>query len=263
VSLKIAVNGAAGRMGKRLICLLAEDRSWQLVSATETAGHPAIGKDAGMQAGAEEIGVALTAQIQGSPDVLVDFSTPAASVERATQCAQMGTAVVVGTTGLSAQQMREMRSNVATRVPLLISPNMSVGVNALFALAEQVARALGDQWDIEIIEAHHSRKKDAPSGTAVRLAEIMCATRGWDPPETLCYGRQGTVGERPAMQIGVHAVRGGDIVGTHTILFAGRGETLELKHSATSRDIFAAGALQAARFLVGKPPGLYAMKDML
>jgi len=262
-NLKVAVNGAAGRMGRRLVSLLVETEGCELVSAIEAEGHSALGADAGTVAGVGPLGVPITTQIQGTPDVLLDFSTPQASVQRALECARMGTAVLVGTTGLSAEQLEKMKSEVASRVPLLIAPNMSLGVNILFNLVGQVARALAGEWDMEIVEAHHNKKKDAPSGTARELAEIICTALGWTPSEVLCYGREGAVGEKPPKQIGIHAVRGGDIVGEHTVLFAGPGERIELTHRATNRDIFARGAIRAAKFLAHKPPGLYSMNDVL
>ena len=262
-NLRVAVSGAAGRMGRAVVRLLLEEEGCELVSAVEAQGHSALGADAGQLAGAARIGVPLTAHIQGQPHVLIDFSTPDASVERALECARTGTAVVVGTTGLSTTQMQRMHSEVASRVPLLIASNMSLGVNILFALAGQAARALGREWNVEVVEAHHSRKKDAPSGTALRLAEAICDALGWATSDVLCCGREGAVGERPFKEVGVHAVRGGDIVGDHTVLFAGQGERIELVHRATSRDIFARGAIRAARFMAHKPPGLYSMSDVL
>jgi 4-hydroxy-tetrahydrodipicolinate reductase len=152
---------------------------------------------------------------------------------------------------------------VASKVPVLVTPNMSVGINLLLETVGQVARALGEQYDIEIVETHHRRKKDAPSGTALKLAHAICQALSWDPKEALIYGRQGEVGERPGKQIALLAVRGGDVVGDHTVIFAGEGERIELTHRASSRDVFARGAIRAARFLAGRAPGLYSMKDVL
>jgi len=186
-----------------------------------------------------------------------------AFLARAVECAELGTAVVVGTTGFSDEQRRTFEREVASKVPVLIAPNMSVGMNLLFELVAEVAGVLGEEYDIEIVEMHHRRKKDAPSGTALKLAERICERMSWHAGEVLLGGRHGMVGERPRRQLAVHAVRGGDVVGDHMVIFAGQGERIELIHRATSRDVFARGALRAARFLVGRPPGLYGMKDVL
>jgi len=188
---------------------------------------------------------------------------PAATISRARQCAEAGVALLIGTTGLSAQQRSEIEDEVATRVPVLIAPNMSVGVNLLYDLVARAAGVLGQGYDVEVIEAHHRRKVDAPSGTAMELARRLCAALGRDPDAVLLYGRSGRVGQRTGEEIAVHAVRGGDIVGDHTVLFAGPGERIELTHRASSRDVFATGAIRAARFLQGQGPGLYTMQDAL
>ena len=261
--IKVGVSGASGRMGRRLISLLAEQSDCGLACALERPGHPDLGKDAGLVAGMCELGVPITEQVCGEPDVLLDFSAPEASVDHATECAALGTAVVLGTTGFSPEQMQKLERDVGARIPLLIAPNMSVGINLLIELVGQVARALGEQYDVEIVETHHRRKKDAPSGTALQLARTICEALDWDPEQVLNYGRQGVVGERPRRQLAVHAVRGGDVTGDHTIIFAGEGERIELTHRASSRDVFAQGAIRAARFLVGRPPGLYGMRDVL
>ena len=260
---RIAVNGAAGRMGRRIICLLTEEKDCELACALERQGHPDLGKDAGLLAGIGELGIPLTDRISGKPNVLLDFSAPEATLARALECARLGTAVVIGTTGLSEEQKHRIQLEVASVVPVLVASNMSLGVNVLLRLVGEVARALGEQYDIEIIETHHRRKKDAPSGTALALAERLCRALHWKPEEALTYGRSGMVGERPRRQLGMHAVRGGDVVGDHTVIFAGEGERIELTHRASSRDVFARGAIRAARFLNGKAPGLYSMEDML
>lgn len=261
--IKTAVNGASGRMGRRIIGLLAEQADCTLVCAVEKPGHPDVGKDAGLVAGTRQLGVSISERVCGAPDVLLDFSGPDACLARAKECAALGTAVLVGTTGLSSGQVQQLERDVAPKVPVLIAPNMSVGVNLLFELIGPVARALGEEYDVEIIETHHRRKKDAPSGTALKLAQTICQALGWDPDQALTYGREGAVGERPRKQLAVHAVRGGDVVGEHTVIFAGEGERIELTHRAGSRDVFARGAIRAARFLAGRPPGLYSMKDVL
>ena len=261
--MKVAINGAAGAMGKRLIALLRETDDLQLVAALDRQDHPDLGKDAGLLAGGEPLGVMLSDELSAHPDVLVDFSAPEATVARAAECAEKGVAVVIGTTGLTAEQRDRIERQVAAKVPVLLAPNMSLGVNVLFGLVERVARALGDGYDIEIVEAHHRRKKDAPSGTALELGRRIARALDRDPEAVLCYGRQGPVGARKPEEIAIHAVRGGDIVGDHTVVFAAEGERLELTHRASSRDVFAHGALRAARFLAGKPPGLYSMAHVL
>ena len=250
-------------MGRMLVSVVSQDPECKLVAATEASGHPQLGEDAGKVAGVGDLAVVIGDELVGEPDVFLDFSAPEATVRRAKECAKLGTAVVVGTTGFSDEQIDELKSSVAAKIPLLVAPNMSIGVNLLFALAAQAARAVGKDWDIEIIEAHHNKKKDAPSGTANGLAEAICGELGWDQDSVLCHGRQGAVGERPREEVGIHAVRGGDIVGTHTVLLAGAGQTIELTHRAGSRDIFARGAVRAGKFVCNKEPGFYTMKDVL
>jgi 4-hydroxy-tetrahydrodipicolinate reductase len=261
--MKVAVNGAAGAMGRRIISLLSEKADCRLVCALERGDHPSLGQDAGVLAGTGTVGVPLTTRLGGQPDVLVDFSAPESTMARARECAAAGTAVVIGTTGLSEDQVAELRQKVAARVPVLVTPNMSIGVNLLFRLVGEVAKALGDGYDIEIVEAHHRRKKDAPSGTAAELARRICAALDRDPAAVLRFGREGICGPRTLDEIGVHAILGGDIVGDHTVIFAGEGERVELVHKASSRDVFARGAIRAATFLAGRKPGIYTMQDVL
>ncbi len=260
--MRMAVNGAGGAMGRRIVALAKEFPGYELVAALERPGHTALGKDAGALAGIEPNGVLVSTAMGGDPDVLIDFSSPGASVERALECSEHGVAVVLGTTGLTPEQVSEVRERVAPRVPVLIAPNMSLGVNLLFRLAAEAARALGAAYDVEIIEAHHRRKVDAPSGTAMELARRICEALERDADSCLSFGRQGAAGPRKANEVGVHAVRGGDIVGDHTVLFAGDGERIELTHRATSRDIFARGALRAAGYVAGCKPGMYSMRDV-
>jgi 4-hydroxy-tetrahydrodipicolinate reductase len=259
----VALSGAAGAMGRQVVRLVAASEDCELVAAVERADHPDLGQDAGELAGAGALGVPLSAELTGEGDVLIDFSAPEAACAGACACAARGMAVVIGTTGLSPEQRRRIEEEAAARVPVLIAPNMSVGVNLLFALAEEVASALGPGYDVEIVEAHHRRKVDAPSGTAMELLRRVCRATGREAESDARHGRRGATGPREAREVGVHAVRGGDIVGDHTVLFAGQGERLELTHRATSREVFARGALRAARFLVEQAPGLYSMQDML
>ncbi len=263
--MKIAVSGAAGRMGRRIVALAHEHPEITISGALESPGNPAAGMDAGEVAGIGRIGVSITydvKQVMENCDVLVDFSAPGASVEHVKAAAAAGKAVVVGTTGFSEDQRKELRE-VGARTRFLIAPNMSRGVNLLFSLAGRVAGTLGENYDVEIVESHHKLKKDAPSGTAVKLAEIIAAALGRDLAADGIYGRQGQVGERKPKEIGVLAIRGGDIVGEHTVMFITGGERIELTHRAHSRDAFAGGAIRAALWLVSQPNGIYDMQDVL
>ncbi len=260
--IKIAVSGAAGRMGRRIIARITEDEECELVCALECAGSAALSKDAGEVAGAGTTGVDIATGLSAAPDVLIDFSMPGPCLQRLEECAERRIAAVVGTTGFDAAEKERIRQ-LGGRIALLASPNMGLGVNLMFKLAPQIASLLGSGYDMEIVESHHKHKKDAPSGTALGIAESICQALGLDPEAALIYGRKGIAGERPEAQIGVHAVRGGDIVGEHTVIYAGDGERLELTHRASSRDTFAAGAIKAAKFIKGKKPGLYDMQDVL
>lgn len=263
--IRAVVTGAAGKMGGRMIALLREAPDFVLVGATERPGHPALGRDAGEVAGAGAAGVkvadALAPLLPGA-DVAIDFTAPEASVAHVRAAAAAGKAIVVGTTGLSKDHLAEIRTH-AERIPCVVSPNMSVGVNVLFRLLAEAARLLGEDYDIEVTEAHHHFKKDAPSGTAVKMAQVLAEALGRDLEQVGIYGRKGMVGERPKKEIGIHTVRAGDIVGEHTVIFGGMGERIELTHRAHSRDNFGRGALRAARFAVRAAPGLYDMGDVL
>jgi 4-hydroxy-tetrahydrodipicolinate reductase len=249
-------------MGARLVALVPQEKDMRLAAALEHPAHPALGRDVGAANKGPEVGVIVGAQLPDGLDVLIDFSTPESTAQRARECAAKKVALVVGTTGLNPAQTRTL-TRAARQVPCLAAPNMSLGVNLLFQIAPKVAAALGDEYDIEIVEAHHRFKKDSPSGTALRLAEEIARALKRDLQECLNYGRKGVVGERPRRQIGIHAVRAGDIVGDHTVLFSSLGERIELVHRAHSRDTFCRGAIAAARFLVGKEPGMYRMADVL
>jgi 4-hydroxy-tetrahydrodipicolinate reductase len=195
-------------------------------------------------------------------DVVVDFTSHEASVKNTSVAAENGVAMVIGSTGFTADAKARIRQDAA-RIPVVLSPNMSVGVNVMFALVAQAARVLGDAYDVEIVEMHHGKKKDAPSGTAVRLAEVAAESLGRDPARDVVYARHGMIGERTPREIGVMSLRGGDVVGEHTVFFAGQGERLEVTHRATSRDQFARGALRAALWVKGRAPGMYDMHDVL
>jgi 4-hydroxy-tetrahydrodipicolinate reductase len=261
----IVVAGAAGRMGNRIIACLAGLPDLRLVAALEAPGHPAIGRDAGELAGVGKAGVSVGADAAAEitrDRVLIEFSVPEASLAHLRLVAQTGARAVIGTTGFSGAQRAEI-GELAKRAPILLSPNMSVATNVAFSLLATMAKALGDEYDVEITEIHHRFKKDAPSGTALRMAEVVAAALGRDLDQVAVYGRQGLPGERTKPEIGILSLRSGDVVGEHTVSFGTLGERLELVHRAHNRDTYARGALRAARFIVGRPPGLYSMADVL
>lgn len=263
---RLIITGAAGRMGKRLVALTLADDALSLAAAVDHPESDDIGVDAGTCAGVLPAGVPIVGELAledlAAADVVIDFSARETAAAFACQAVDAGCGVVIGTTGLSAED-GALLEKLGSRGRVLVAPNMSVGINLLFLIAEQVAKALSEDYDIEVVEMHHGRKKDAPSGTAKRLGEILAEARGWDYEADTSHGRQGMVGERPMRQIGMHALRGGDVIGEHTVLFAGEGERIELTHRASSRDAFARGALRAAKFLAGAPNGFYCMRDVL
>ncbi len=261
----VVVAGAAGRMGSRLVALVHEDPDLRLAGALEAPGHPALHRDAGETAGIGRINVPISEDVEGllGPGrVLIEFSVPDASLAHLRAVARAGGHAVIGTTGFSAAQREEIAA-LARRAPIMLAPNMSVAVTLAFRLLAIMARALGDEYDVEITETHHRFKKDAPSGTAVRMAEIVAEALGRDLDSVAVHGRHGLPGERPAKEIGVFSLRSGDVVGEHTVSFGTLGERLELTHRAHSRDTFARGALRAARWVAGQAPGLYSMHDVL
>lgn len=258
--IRIGVSGCCGRMGRAVVRLAAEDAALRVAAGVTVAGDPLLGQDVGTIAGVKALGVAVAEKPGATPDVCVDFSTPAACARWAAWCAERGVALVSGTTGLGEAEQAALR-NAAGRVAVVWAANMSVGVNLLLGLVEQAARALDAGWDVEIVEAHHRNKADAPSGTARALLGSVNAGRGEEA--ALKHGRHGAHELRNAGEIGVHAVRMGGVVGDHDVHFASSGEVLTLSHRAGSRDIFAAGALRAAKWIVGKPAGLYSMQDVL
>ena len=262
---KIAVPGAAGKMGRNIIRVLAETPTAQLIAAVERQAHADLGRDAGTIAGIAPIGVNLRPDLDAAldeADVLIDFTAPVATAWMATRCAAREVAMVIGTTGLGDPERRAV-AKAAEQVPVVLSPNMSVGVNVLFGLLDIAARALGPGYDTEIVEIHHRLKKDAPSGTALRMAEVLAAAVERDLAEVGVYGRHGEVGARKPEEIGVMTVRGGDVVGEHTAYFLGLGERIEITHRASSRETFARGAVRAALWLRDRDPGLYDMQDVL
>src|SRR5882762_8115290 len=264
-AVNLIVGGAAGRMGSRIVALHGEAPGLRMVGALEAPGHRALGRDAGEAAGGGKLGIPITADAAAvitRDRVLIEFSVPEASLEHLRLVAQAGARAVIGTTGFTAAQRAEV-AELARRAAILLSPNMSVATNVAFKLLATMAKALGDENDVEITETHHRFKKDAPSATALRMAEIVAAALGRDLDQVAVYGRQGLPGERTRPEIGILSLRSGDVVGEHTVSFGTLGERLELVHKAHNRDTYARGALRAARFVVGKPPGLYSMADVL
>jgi 4-hydroxy-tetrahydrodipicolinate reductase len=260
--IRICIAGACGRMGQRLLTLAAADETFVITGALERADHPSVGKDISATIGLKAP-LAVTSDVTecfANCDVMTDFTTPESTLVHLEAAGNAQKAMVIGTTGLTGEQSAKLQ-DMATRIPAVVAANMSLGVNALFALTDSAAQMLGEDFDLEIVEAHHRLKKDAPSGTARRLAEILAERRGLK--DSLRHGREGIVGVRPEDEIGVHAVRGGDIVGEHTVLFAGMGERIELTHRAHSRDTFVRGALVAAKFIVKQKPGIYNMQQVL
>jgi 4-hydroxy-tetrahydrodipicolinate reductase len=263
--IRVAVTGIAGRMGGRILSLLLQEDGIEIVGATEREGHPALGKDAGIVIGLGEINVPLSDRIEEAAlkaDVIVDFTTPVATLRHAEYASKTGKPMVIGTTGFK-DEAREKIRRLAKGFPCVLSPNMSVGVNVMFEIVRRLAGLLGDGFDVEIIEMHHKHKIDSPSGTALRLGEVVAEALGRDFREVARFERHGQIGERRRDEIGIQTVRGGDVVGEHTVIFLGTGERLELTHRATSRDNFAIGAIRALKWVVGRPPGIYTMKDVL
>ena len=261
---RIAIAGSTGRMGRALIEALAQTGDFQVKAALERPDSPFLGKDAGELVGSP-CGVRISADLERSLadcEVLVDFTRPEATLKHIEICRSRGIRMVIGTTGFTPEQ-KKLISAASRDIAMVMAPNMSVGVNLTFRLIELAAKILNEGYDVEIIEAHHRHKVDAPSGTALRMGEVIAQALGRDLAECAVYGREGVTGERKPATIGFATVRGGDIVGDHTALFAGTGERVEITHRAASRATFALGALRAARFLVGKKTGLFDMQDVL
>ena len=259
---RLAVHGACGRMGQRLVALAREDHDLHVVAAIDSPGHPHLGGDAGQLSGGPLLGVPVLAElpIGARVDCVIDFSVPTATLGVLKTCVDRAIPLVVATTGFEPAERDEILA-AAHHTAVLLSPSMSLVVNLLFKLTKLTAETLaGKGFDVEIVERHHRFKKDAPSGTAAQFARIVQAAMG---QERIVHGREGLVGERPGGEIGMHAVRGGDNVGEHTVVFSALGETLELVHKGYSRDSYARGALLAAKYLAGKPAGLYTMDDVL
>ena len=262
---RIAIAGAAGRMGQVLIEACSQADGLQLSGAFEYSGHPAAGQDCGLLVGLEENGLSIGEGVESLGDdfdVLIDFTRPAASLQNIAWCRQQRKRIVIGTTGFD-EVGKAVINAAAADIPIMFAPNMSVGVNLCFKLLEIAAGALGDDVDIEVIEAHHRHKVDAPSGTALRMGEVIADTLGRNLAEDAIYGREGITAERERRTIGFSTIRAGDIVGEHTVMFAGLGEQVEITHKASSRMTFASGAMRAAGWLMQRDNGLYDMQDVL
>ena len=262
---RIAITGAAGRMGRSLIEACQQTDGMTVTAVLEHPDSTLLGSDAGDLAGIGKLGVTLgsdLAAVTADFDVLIDFTRPEPTLANLEICRKAGRRMVIGTTGFSAAQQQQI-AGAANDIAIVFAPNMSVGVNLCFKLLETAARVLGDEVDIEVIEAHHRHKVDAPSGTALRMGEVVAGALGRDLEDCAVYGRQGHTGERDRKTIGFETIRAGDIVGDHTVMFAGRGEIVEITHKASSRMTFANGAIRASGWLMSRAPGLFDMQDVL
>lgn len=262
--IRFAIAGSAGRMGRTLIETILKDPDAELSAALEHGGSPVLGKDAGELVGSP-CGVLVTHDLDAAlavSDCLIDFTRPEGTLAHLAACRKHKVSLVIGTTGFDAAGKAAI-AEAAKDIPVVFAPNMAVGVNAVFKLLDVAARILNEGYDVEVIEAHHRHKVDAPSGTALRMGEVVAAALGRDLSECAVYGREGHTGERPATQIGFSTIRGGDIVGDHTVLFAGVGERIEITHKSASRTSYAVGAVRAGRFMRGKASGLFDMQDVL
>ena len=265
MTIRIGVCGAAGRMGKTIIETCHEIKGVKITAAIEQKGSPALGKDAGEVAGVGTLGVVIVddlARVAGKFDVLIDFTSASSVTGNVGKCRKAGKNMVIGTTGLAPEQ-KKIIARAARDIAIVCAPNMSIGVNLCFKLLEMAAQVIGADSDIEIIEAHHREKRDAPSGTSLRMGEVIAGTLGRDLRKCAVYGRQGLTGPRDKKTIGFETIRAGDIVGEHTVMFATCGERVEISHKASSRKTFATGAIRAAQWLAGRQKGLYDMQDVL
>jgi 4-hydroxy-tetrahydrodipicolinate reductase len=263
--MRIAILGADGRMGRALVrAIVQAGPEARLVAATERAGSPALGQDAGVVAMGQPLGVAIAEGVPetGVADVWIDFTVPAATAAYTEAAVAAGASLVIGTTGLRPEE-RAAIERAAKKIPVVFAANYSIGINVMLELVADAAQTLGTSYDLEIVETHHRAKRDAPSGTALRLAEALAEATGRDLATDARYERHGEIGPRPTAQIGVQTLRGGDVVGDHTVHFLGTGDRLEITHRASSRDTFATGAVRAALWLAGRPAGLYDMRSVL
>ncbi|MCG6878165.1 MAG: 4-hydroxy-tetrahydrodipicolinate reductase [Deltaproteobacteria bacterium] len=262
---KIVVAGAAGRMGGRIVHMIHQNPETDLVGAFEYPDHASVGEDAGSVAGVGELGVRIYGDMDEAvtgAHVLIDFTRPESTLLNAKTASKKGIPIVIGTTGINEDGVEKIK-RISEKIPCVMAPNMSVGVNVMFKIAGEMARILGKDYDMEILEVHHRLKKDAPSGTAMRLGQILAEAVDRDLENVGVYGRKGMIGERTDEEIGIQTWRAGDIAGEHTVMFGGIGERLELTHRAHNRDNFARGAVRAALWITGKPAGLYDMQDVL
>lgn len=260
-----AVTGAAGRMGRAIIGAIRQNHLIKLTGALERDDSPYLGRDSGEVAGIGKNGVEITddkVKAFSQADVIIDFTNPEATIINLEEAVAEKKALVIGTTGFSHHQ-RDVIKDLSQKTRVLMAPNMSVGINLLLKLVYDTAKLIGKDYDIEIIEAHHRHKKDAPSGTAIRIAEVAASALNRDIEDVAVYERKGIIGERSLDEIGIQCIRAGDIVGDHTVIFAGAGERIEITHRASSRETFAVGAVKAAVWVVGKTDGLYDMQDVL
>ena len=263
--IRVIVDGACGRMGKMIVQGVVQQEDMQIVGAIEYAGNPQIGEDVGEVAGVGPLGVLVggnLSSILGGADVVIEFTTPGATIENLRSVVEADKAMVIATTGFADEELVQVHE-LAAQISCVMAPNMSVGVNVMLQAIQVVAKALGDDYDVEVIEAHHNQKVDSPSGTALRIAEVLADALDRKLPEVGVYGRHGIVGKRPRKEIAIHAIRGGDIAGDHTVLFAGAGERIEVTHRAHSREAFARGAIRAARWVVNAPKGLHDISEVL
>lgn len=263
--MKLIISGAAGRMGRAILDSLYHEEDLELGAALEKKGHPAVGRDAGELIGVGKWKVSLTDQIKKAipaGETVIDFTSPQNTLAILQEAMSKGKPMVIGTTGFLNDEEKKI-AKAAEKIPIVLSPNMSVGVNLLFKLLAEAAEALGEAYDIEIVEMHHRQKRDAPSGTALRMGDVLARARKSPLSQVGRFSRQGNIGPRPSGEIGIQTLRGGDVVGDHTVIFAGPGERIEMTHRAHSRNNFARGALLAARWVAQQPPGLYDMMDVL
>lgn len=263
--IKVIVCGGCGKMGSKVAQLIYRNKDMELIGIIESPSHPDIGKDWGMSLGLGKTGIIVRNNLEEiipATNQIVEFTSPQVAIQHLEIVSKYKKTMIIGTTGFSSEEIEKI-NKLAQDIPFLLSPNMSLGVNLLFKLAAETASALNDDYDIEIVEAHHRFKKDAPSGTAKKLAQEIAKAKGVNLDEVAIYGREGIIGERKRGEIGIHSIRGGDITGEHTVMFTALGERLELTHKAHSRDTFAYGTIQAIKFMDGKPAGFYEMKDVL
>ncbi|GAG92365.1 unnamed protein product, partial [marine sediment metagenome] len=263
--IKVVLCGGCGRMASKVAQLIYQDDKLKLAGIVESPTHSDTGKDWGATTGQGKTGIMVVDNLESiiqEADQIVEFTNPKVSLQHLEIAAKYKKTMIIGTTGFSGEEIEKMKS-LSQNIPFLFSPNMSLGVNLLFKLVAETAAALSDDYDIEIVEAHHRFKKDAPSGTAKKLAQEIAKAKGVNLDEVVIYGREGIIGERKRGEIGIHSIRSGDITGEHTVIFTALGERLELTHKAHSRDTFAYGTIQAIKFMKGKPAGFYEMKDVL